>query len=90
MSISWHSFHVKDAIVAGEHICSFCNVHLVHQLRSRYRLYVTPEYVVRGRLHITACMAPCGLRDAFVWLCKFETIEDHVLYYDMVVSRCTS
>ena len=35
-------------------------------------------------------MARCGLRDAFVvWLCKSETIEDHVLYYAKVVSRCT-
>ena len=55
------------------------------QLRSRYRLYV-----VRGRLHSTVCMARCGLRDAFVWLCKSETMEDHVLYYATVVSRCTS
>ena len=35
-------------------------------------------------------MARSGLRDAFVvWLCKSETIEDHVLYYAKVVSRCT-
>ena len=27
MSISWHSLHVEDAIVAREHICSLCNVH---------------------------------------------------------------
>ena len=58
---------------------------IVRQSRSRYRLYV-----VRGRLHSTVCMACCGLRDAsVVWLCKSETIEDHVLYYAKVVSRCT-
>ena len=40
------------------------------------------------RLHSTVSMARCGLRDAFVvWLCKSETIEDHVLYYAKVVSR---
>ena len=50
---------------------------IVQQSRSRYRLDV-----VRGRLHSTVCMARSGLRDAFVvWLCKSETIEDHVLYY---------
>ena len=48
---------------------------IVQQLRSRYRLYV-----VRGRLHSTVCMARCGLRNVFVWLCKSETMEDHVLY----------
>ena len=36
------------------------------------------------------CMARCGLRAALVWLCKSETIEDHVLYHATVVSRCTS
>ena len=25
-----------------------------------------------------------------MWLCKSETIEDHVLYHATVVSRCTS
>ena len=25
--ISWHSFHVEDAIVARKHICSLCSVH---------------------------------------------------------------
>ena len=56
---------------------------IVQQSRSRYKLYV-----VRGRLHSTGSMARCGLRDAFVvWLCKSETIEDHVLYYAKVVSR---
>ena len=34
--------------------------------------------------------ARCGLRAAFVWLCKSETIENHVLYHASVVSRCTS
>ena len=39
----------------------------------------------------SVCMARCGLRAAFVWLCKSETIEDHVLYHaTVVVSRCTS
>ena len=47
-----------------------------------------PSELVRGRLHSTVSMARCGLRDAFVvWLCKSETIEDHVLYYAKVVSR---
>ena len=34
-------------------------------------------------------MVNCGLRAAFVWLCKPQTIEDHVLYHAAVVSRCT-
>ena len=48
-----------------------------------------PSELVRGRLHSTVSMARCGLRDALfvVWLCKCETIEDHVLYYAKVVSR---
>ena len=47
-----------------------------------------PSELVRGSLHSTVSMARCGLRDAFVvWLCKSETIEDHVLYYAKVVSR---
>ena len=46
--------------------------------------------IVGGRLHNTVCMARCGLLDAFVWLGKSETIEDHVLYYTTVVNRCTS
>ena len=33
-------------------------------------------------------MVNCGLRAAFVWLCKPQTIEDHVLYHAAVVSRC--
>ena len=45
--------------------------------------------LLRGRLHSTVRMARYGLRDAFVWLCKSETIEDYVLYYATVVSRCT-
>ena len=36
------------------------------------------------------CMARCGLRAAFVWLCKSETIEDHMLFYAAVIRRCTS
>ena len=47
-----------------------------------------PSELVRGRLHSTVSMARWGLRGAFVaWLCKSETIEDHVLYYAKVVSR---
>ena len=47
-----------------------------------------PSELVRGRLNSTVSMARCGLRDAFVvWLCKSETIEDHVLYNAKVVSR---
>ena len=38
----------------------------------------------------SVCMARCGLRAAFAWLCKSETIEDHVLYHATVVGRCTS
>ena len=34
-------------------------------------------------------MVNCGLRAAFVWLCKPQTVEDHVLYHAAVVSRCT-
>ena len=34
-------------------------------------------------------MVNCGLRAAFVWLCKPQTIGDHVLYHAAVVSRCT-
>ena len=86
LSISWYLFHVEDAIVAREHICIAFAMCIVQQSRSRYRLYV-----LRGRLHSsTVCMARSDLRDAFVvWLCKSETIEDHVLYYAKVVSRCT-
>ena len=54
---------------------------VVQQLRPRYRLLD----VVGGRLHnSTVCMARCGLRAAFVWLCKPQTIEDHVLYHATV------
>ena len=70
MSISWYSFHVEDAIVAREHISVAFAMCIVQQLRFRYILYV-----VRGSLHSTVCMARCGVRDAFVWLCKSETIE---------------
>ena len=41
-------------------------------------------------LHSTVCMTCCGLRAAFLWLCKSETTENHVLYHAPVVSRCTS
>ena len=85
MAISWHSFHVEDAIVWLENTSVAFAMCIVQQLRSRYRLYV-----VRGRLHGTVCIRRCGLRDAFVYLCKPETIEDHVLYYATVVSRCAS
>ena len=55
----------------------------VQQLRPQYILGI-----VGGRLHSTVCLAGCGLRAAFVWLCKSETMED--LYHATVVSRCTS
>ena len=35
------------------------------------------------------CMARCGIRAAFVLLCKSKTIDDHVLYHATVVSNCT-
>ena len=35
------------------------------------------------------CMARCGLPAAFVWLCKHETIEDHVACHATVVRKCT-
>ena len=58
----------------------------VQQLHPRHRLDV-----VGGHLHSTVCMAHCGLRAAFVRLCKSETIEDHALYHATVVkNRCTS
>ena len=38
----------------------------------------------------TVCMARCGLRAAFVWLCKSETVKDRMLYHATVVSRCAS
>ena len=38
----------------------------------------------------TTCVARCSLRAAFLWLCKPETIEDHVLYHAPVVRRYTS
>ena len=76
---SWHSFHVEDTIVAENTSVAFAMC-IVQQLRSWYILYVA-----RGRLHSTFCMTRCSLRDAFVWLCKSETIEDRVLYYATVV-----
>ena len=58
---------------------------VVQQLRPRYRLLDA----VGGRLHSsTVCMALSGLRAAFVWLCKLQTIENHVLYHATIVSRC--
>ena len=46
---------------------------VVQQLRPRYRLI---NNVVGGRLHSsTVCMTRVGLRAAFVWLCKPQTIE---------------
>ena len=36
-------------------------------------------------MHSTVCIARCGLPAAFVWLCKPETIEYHVLYHATVV-----
>ena len=64
---------------------AFATCVVQHLLRPWCRLDV-----VGGRLQNTVCMARCGLRAAFVWLCKSETIEDHVLYHATVVSRCTS
>ena len=57
----------------------------VQQLRPRYRFFI-----VGGHLQHTVCMARCGLRAAFVWMHKPETIEDHVLYHATVVSKYTS
>ena len=75
---------MEDVIVSREHISSLCNVR---------RAAVTSSVQIRccGRpLAQSVCMARCGLRAAFVWLCKSKTIEDHVLYHATVVSRCTS
>ena len=33
-------------------------------------------------MHSAVCMARCGLRAAFLWLCKPQMIEDHVLYHN--------
>ena len=46
MSISWHSFHVEDAIMAREHICSLCNVH--HEAVT-FSVQII-DYVVKDRL----------------------------------------
>ena len=82
--------------MAREHICSLslqCVSYSSHVLGTDYMFKEKsdaprPSELVRGRLHSTVSMARCGLRDAFVvWLCKSETIEDHVLYYAKVVSR---
>ena len=80
--------------MAREHICSLslqCVSYSSHVLGTDYMFKEKsdrPSELVRGRLYSTVSMARCGLRDAFVvWLCKSETIEDHVLYYAKVVSR---
>ena len=74
--------------MAREHICSLslqCVSYSSHVLGTDYMFKKNlnaprPSELVRGRLHSTVSMARCGLRDAFVvWLCKSETIEDHVL-----------
>ena len=57
---------------------------VVQHLRPRFRLLDD----VGAREHST-CMARCGLRAAFVWLCKPQTIKDYVLYHATVVRRCT-
>ena len=78
----------EDAVVFGENICMqpLQRACVVQQLRSRYRILDA----VGGRLHSsTVCMARCGLRAAFVWLCKPQTVEDHVRYHATIVSRCT-
>ena len=71
----------EDTIVSREHICSLCNVR-----RNGYVLGTDLFDAVGDCLHSTVCMARCGLRAALAWLCKSETIEDHVLYHAMVVS----
>ena len=82
--------------MAREHICSLSLQYVSyssHVLGTDYMFKENlnaprPSELVRARLHSTVSMARCGLRDAFVvWLCKSETIEDHVLYYAKVVSR---
>ena len=78
----------EDAIVSRKHICSsLCNMRRTAVLRPRYRLLLDD---VGDRLHKIVCMARCGLRAAFMWLCKPETIEHHVLYHATVVNRCTT
>ena len=53
--------------------------------------YKTSSCVEGHYLHSTVyIVARYGLRVAFVWLCKSQTIEDHVLYHATVVSRCAS
>ena len=76
-------------------ICSLCNVRRIQQSRPRCRLYVYRK--TRTRLDLlryctdrSVCIVRCGLRASFVWLCKSETIEDHLLYHATVVRRCTS
>ena len=72
--------------VPRAHLSVAFATYVVQQSRLQYILYV-----VGGRMHRQFCLhGRCGLRDAFVGLCKSETIEDHVLYHATVVSRCTS
>ena len=71
----------EDAAVSRENIAS---------LRSVRRAAATFSVQI-----IRCCWRPLaqyslhGLRAAFVWLCKPQTIEDHVLYPATIVSRCT-
>ena len=83
--ISWHSFSgnsTRKTQSCPEKI-SVCS------LGSVRRAAVTSSVqIIRCRCR-AVCMVNCGLRAAFVWLCKPQTIEDHVLYHAAVVSRCT-
>ena len=75
----------EDAVVSRKDICSLCNVRGAAVTSSAQRLLDA----VGGRLHSTVFMARYGLRAAFVWLCKPQTFEDHVLYHTTVINRCT-
>ena len=75
----------EHAVVSREDICSLCNVRGAAVTSSAHRLLDA----VGVRLHSTVFTARYGLRAAFVWLCKPQTFEDHVLYHATVVSRCT-
>ena len=77
---------MEDAVVSREHICSLCNVRRTAVTSSVHIICLLEATC----LDSTVCMARCGLRAEFMWLCKSETIEDHVLYNVTVVSRCTS
>ena len=59
---------------------------VVQHLRPQSRLLLDDDVGARER---STCMARCGLRAAFVWLCKPQTIKDYVLYHATVVRRCT-